>query len=164
HWVTGQATNATCDGDGPDQPASFTCTFANGTLTWEDAGASAYYVFATVEAGGGETYLGGHSTTSLAVPDADAYRVEHWASGQATNATCDGGGGPAPFACAVGNGVLSWDDAGAPEYYVFATVTPGGGETYLGGHSTTNLAVPDADSYRVEHWVTGQATNAICGP
>ncbi|MEM9565316.1 MAG: hypothetical protein AAGA93_22025, partial [Actinomycetota bacterium] len=103
HWARGVATNALCDGDGPDQPDPFNCSFAAGTLAWDDAGASAYYVFATTA--GTESYLGGHSTTSLAVPDADSYRVEHWASGQATNATCDGGGGPAPFACAVGNGV-----------------------------------------------------------
>ena len=164
HWATSQATNATCDGPGPDQPATFTCSFVNGTLTWDDAGASEYYVFATQTAGGGETYLGGHAGTSLTVGDAESYRVEHWVSGQATNATCNGDGGPAPFSCSVTNGVLSWDDAGAPEYYVFATLTAGGPETYLGGHSATSLDVIAADSYRVEHWITGQATNATCSP
>ena len=160
HWITGQVTNATCDGDGAEPPPGFSCSFAGGTLTWDDAGAAEYYVFATVD--GTEGYLGGHATTSLAVPGADSYRVEHWITGQAANATCGGDGGPPPFSCSVTDGVLSWDDAGAVEYYVFATPTPGAAETYLGGHAATSLAVDPADSWRVEHWVTGQATNATC--
>jgi len=167
HWVRGIATNATCDGPGADpEPDPFSCSATNGVLSWDDAGASAYYVFATT--GGNESYLGGHSTLSLNVGGADSYRVEHWLTGAATNATCDGPGPdpePDPFSCSVTNGVLSWDDAGASNYYVFATVTAGGGESYLGGHSGLSLNVSAADSYRVEHWLTGQATNAICdGP
>lgn len=65
------------------------------------------------------------------------------------------------FSCSVANGTLSWDDAGAPEYYVFAI--NGGVESYLGGHTTTSLTVDAADSYRVEHWNNGPATNALCG-
>ncbi|MEL6985746.1 MAG: hypothetical protein AAFO29_25180, partial [Actinomycetota bacterium] len=161
HWAAGGATNATCDGPGPDpEPEPFSCTVTDGVLSWDDAGASNYYVFATVTPGGGESYLGGHSGLSLNVAPADSYRVEHWAAGQATNATCDGAG-VAPFSCSVTAGVLSWDDAGAPAYYVFAR-DAAGVESYLGGHTTLSLDVPAADSYRVEHWVTGQATNAIC--
>jgi len=159
HWNTGQVTNATCDGDGGDPGGDFSCTFSNGVLSWSDVGASEYYVFAT--SGGTERYLGGHQTTSLNVTEADSYRVEHWITGEVTNATCNGGGGnPGGFACSISNGVLSWSDAGAPEYYVFAT--SGGTERYLGGHQATSLNVAAADSYRVEHWITGQVTNAIC--
>ncbi|MEM9652164.1 MAG: hypothetical protein AAGA65_08710 [Actinomycetota bacterium] len=162
HWLTGQATNATCNGDGPAQPDPFDCSFSNGTLSWDDAGAAQYFVFATTD--GTESYLGGQAGTSLAVPAADSYRVEHWLTGQATNATCNGDG-PAPaFSCSVAGGLLTWDDAGAAEYYVFATITAGGAETYLGGHTTTSLSVGPADSYRVEHWLAGPATNAICSP
>ncbi|MEL6982815.1 MAG: hypothetical protein AAFO29_10365, partial [Actinomycetota bacterium] len=105
------------------QPVTFDCTWNNGTLTWDDADASAYYVFATI--GGTESYLGGHSTLSLTVAGADSYRVEHWVKGIATNAICDGPGAdpePEPFSCSATNGVLSWDDAGASAYYVFATI------------------------------------------
>ncbi|MEM9566529.1 MAG: discoidin domain-containing protein, partial [Actinomycetota bacterium] len=56
---------------------------------------------------------------------------------------------------------LSWVDVGAAEYYVFATVD--GVERYLGGHAVTSLTVAPADSYRVEHWLDGPATNAVCG-
>jgi hypothetical protein len=58
---------------------------AGTTLSWDDAGADAYYVFAIT--GGVETYLGGHTTTSLEVDPADSYRVTHWISGE-TIATC----------------------------------------------------------------------------
>ncbi|MEM7339648.1 MAG: CSLREA domain-containing protein [Actinomycetota bacterium] len=157
HWITGQVTNATCNGPGPDAAPSFDCSVTGSTLSWDDAGAAAYYVFAVN--GGTETYLGGHSTTSLTVAPADTYRVEHWITGQATNATCGGAGG-VTFDCSVSNGTLSWTDVGAPEYYVFAST--GGTESYLGGHSATSLAVAGADSYRIEHWITGQVTNAVC--
>ncbi|MEM7340917.1 MAG: hypothetical protein AAF467_19830 [Actinomycetota bacterium] len=158
HWVAGQ-TNANCSG--PGAPAAFACSYANGTLTWANAGAPEYYVFATTA--GTERYLGGHRGTSLAnVAPADSYRVEHWVSGQ-TNANCAGPGGTAPasFTCSLNGSTLTWANAGAAEYYVFATI--GGTERYLGGHRGTSLAnVAPADSYRVEHWVTGSATNTTC--
>ena len=142
-------------------PDEFLCSQDAGTLTWGDAGASAYYVFAVTD--GVEQYLGGHSTTSLTVPDADSYRVEHWALGGATNATCDFTSGGAVFSCSVSGATLNWGNAGANQYYVFATV--GGTEQYLGGHSGTSLTVTAADSYRVEHWAGNGATNAVCdGP
>lgn len=162
HWLASQATNALCDGPGPDVVETFDCSHAGGVLSWDDDGADVYYVFATITAGGGETYLGGHSATSLSVLNADSYRVEHWLAGQATNALCDGPGAASTFECSVSDGTLTWDDAGAPEYYVFATT--GENESYLGGHAATSLTVAAADSYRVEHWVTGQATNTVCGP
>ena len=139
-------------------PAEFTCSQSGGSLTWVDAGASAYYVFAVTN--GVEQYLGGHSTTSLTVPDADSYRVEHWKFGGATNASCDFTSGGAVFSCSVSGGTLSWGNVGAAEYYVFAT--SGGVERYLGGHQSTNLNVQAADSYRVEHWAGNGATNANC--
>ncbi|MEM9654865.1 MAG: RICIN domain-containing protein, partial [Actinomycetota bacterium] len=146
HWKLGYETAATCDGPGPPPP--FSCAAADGVLTWDDAGATEYYVFAIT--GGDETYLGGHTTTSLNVIGADSYKVTHWLNGE-TIATCDGPGPPAPvpFDCSEADGVLTWDDAEAAAYYVFAIT--GGDETYLGGHTTTSLNVPAADSYRVTH-------------
>lgn len=142
-------------------PGEFTCAQSDGRLTWADADADAYYVFAVT--GGTEQYLGGHSTTTLDVPNADSYRVEHWKLGGATNATCDFTSGGAAFSCSVSGGTLRWDDAGAAEYYVFAT--SGGVERYLGGHAGPSLNVSGADSYRVEHWAGNGATNAVCdGP
>lgn len=64
------------------------------------------------------------------------------------------------FECTVEGATLSWTDAGADTYYIFATTDDT--ETYLGGHTGTNLTVTQADSYRVEHWLSGRATNAIC--
>ncbi|MEM9561609.1 MAG: CSLREA domain-containing protein, partial [Actinomycetota bacterium] len=121
---------------------SFSCSAAGGTLTWTDAGAAEYYVFATTD--GVERYLGGHRATSLAVGDADSYRVEHWLTGRARNAICDGPGVPSNQ-CSVSGSTLSWVDVGAAEYYVFATVD--GVERYLGGHAVTSLTVAPADSY-----------------
>ncbi|MEL6981292.1 MAG: right-handed parallel beta-helix repeat-containing protein [Actinomycetota bacterium] len=144
------------------QPDVFTCSAGNGVLSWENEGASEYYVW-SVNAQGVETYLGPQQGTSLNVASADSYRVEHWARGFARNATCRGdgdGNNPGTFTCSVSNGVLSWTNVGAPEYYVFATTN--GTERYLGGHQTTSLNVANADSYRVEHWITGQVTNATC--
>ncbi|MGI9597860.1 MAG: hypothetical protein ACR2QK_16975, partial [Acidimicrobiales bacterium] len=146
---------ATCAGPGAGG-GSFECFVSAGVLAWTDAGAGAYYVFATT--GGVDTYLGGHSTTSLTFDPADSYRVTHWVGGQ-TTATCDGPGPGAGFACSVSGGVLSWTDAGASDYYVFATTA--GVDTYLGGHSTTSLTVDPADSYRVTHWLSGRTT-ATC--
>jgi hypothetical protein len=154
HWAGNGATNAVCEGAGV---AAFACSAAGGTLSWGDAGASEYYVFAT--SGGVERYLGGHAGTSLNVQPADSYRVEHWQSGAQAAAVCPGSGAVV-FSCSVAGGTLSWTDVGAPEYYVFATT--GAAEQYLGGHVGTSLAVAAADSYRVEHWLTGNATNAVC--
>ncbi len=142
------------------QDRTFECSYRNGVLSWDDAGATEYYVFGTT--GGVERYLGGHRTTSITTSAADSYRVEHWLTGRAWNALCEGPA-PAGFDCSQTNGVLSWDDAGANEYYVFATT--GADERYLGGHSTTSLNVAPANSYRVEHWLTGSLVEAICdGP
>ncbi len=136
----------------------FSCSASGTTLSWTDVGADEYYVFANTD--GVERYLGGHSTTSLTVGSADSYRVEHWLFGRASNATCDGQG-VGSFNCSVSDGVLTWPDVGADAYYVFAT-NEGGFERYLGGHSATSLEVGAAESYRVEHWLFGQATNATC--
>ena len=155
HWLAGQ-TNANCDGPGGGG-GGFECSFANGVLSWDDAGASQYFVF-SYDAAGNETYLGGHSSTSLSVAAADSYRVEHWLAGPATNALCGNAGGG--FSCSVANGVLTWTDVGASDYFVFQTI--GGTESYLGGHQGTSLNVDPADSYRVEHWLNGPVTNAIC--
>ena len=160
HWLLGYETRAVCDGPGPPPP--FGCSAADGVLSWDDAGATEYYVFATTDSV--ETYLGGHTTTSLSVIGADSYKVTHWLGGE-TIATCDGPGPtpPAPFTCTATDGTLTWDDAGADAYYIFAVTN--GVDSYLGGHSTTSLSVPDADSYRVTHWNTGSETVTTCdGP
>ncbi|MGH1493349.1 MAG: SdrD B-like domain-containing protein [Acidimicrobiales bacterium] len=71
-------------------PGEFVCSHSSGSLTWSDTGADLYYVFAITD--GGEQYLGGHPGTSLGVPNADSYRVEHFKFGYAIVATCDGDG------------------------------------------------------------------------
>ena len=154
HWVDGFATNATCGGPGV---AAFACSFQGGVLSWGDVGAGEYYAFATV--GGVERYLGAVRGTSVSTGPADSFRVEHWLSGRRTNATC-GGPGVAAFACSFQGGVLSWGDVGAGEYYAFATV--GGVERYLGAVRGTSVSTGPADSFRVEHWLTGRVTNAVC--
>ncbi len=160
HWLSGQTT-ATCDGPGPDPAPTFDCSATGGVLTWDDAGASEYFVRSFTN--GVETYLGGFTGTSLDVAGADSYQVTHWLSGQ-TTATCDGPGpDPAPtFDCSATGGVLTWDDAGASEYYVFAVVN--GEDVYLGGHTGTTLDVIDADSYRVTHWLGGRTVATCDGP
>ena len=72
---------------------------------------------------------------------------------------------PAPyvsstFSCQSQGGVVSWDDADVAEYYVFFTVD--GAERYVGPVRGTSVNAPAADSYRVEHWADGFATNAEC--
>ncbi|MEL6984393.1 MAG: tectonin domain-containing protein, partial [Actinomycetota bacterium] len=51
---------------------------------------------------------------------------------------------PPTFSCELTGGTLTWDDAGAPEYYVFAVTN--GTERYLGGHAALSLPVSAADS------------------
>ncbi|MEL6983300.1 MAG: hypothetical protein AAFO29_12820, partial [Actinomycetota bacterium] len=130
-----------------------------GTVTWDDAGVAEYYVFSTVD--GTERYVGPVRGTSVAAPAADSYRVEHWAAGFATNAGCEGDG-VATFTCSFQAGTLSWSNAGAQEYYAFATT--GGTERYIGPVRGTSVSTSQADSFRVEHWLLGSVTNAICQP
>lgn len=148
----------------PDRPAAhvadrFGCRLDGNTLAWDDAGAPEYYVFFSV--GGIERYVGPVSARSVAVPPADSYRVEHWVSGFAANARC-GGDGAATFSCSWSNGTLRWTDAGASEYYAFATTN--GNERYVGPVRGTSVRTARADSYRVEHWVHGPVTNGVCRP
>ncbi len=147
----------------PYVPETFVCSASNGVLSWSDAGASAYYVFANTD--GTETYLGGQTVTSLPVAGADSYRVTHWNEGFATTALCDGPGPdapPPPFSCTATNGVLSWDDAGANTYYI-RSVTDGV-ESYVGSSTSTSLNVAGADSYIVIHWISGKTTATCDGP
>ncbi|MEM7274090.1 MAG: tectonin domain-containing protein [Actinomycetota bacterium] len=162
HWRFGKAVSTTCDGPGPDVAPTFDCSYGNGTLSWDDAGASTYYVFAEFDATD-DVYLGAQTTTSMSAIAADGYRVTHWLGGR-TVATCDGPGPAAPdtFDCSFNNGTLSWDDAGASAYYVFAT--SGGVDTYLGGFSTTSISADAADSYRVTHWLGGRTVATCDGP
>ncbi|MEL6983692.1 MAG: hypothetical protein AAFO29_14810, partial [Actinomycetota bacterium] len=141
----------------PHQVDRFGCRFEGGELTWDDADVTEYYVFFTID--GYEAYHGPVSGESVVPTRADSYRVEHWAIGFATNATCPGQGVPT-LTCSYTAGVLSWPDTGADEYYAFATT--GGTERYLGPVRGTSIEAAKADSYRVEHWMTGRVTNAVC--
>ena len=105
HWRDGFERNTFCDGPAD---AVFSCSYANGRLTWTDEGAPEYYVFAFVD--GEPTYLGGHRGTSLSAIAADRYEVEHWLSGSRTVTECTGGL-PA-FSCSVTGGTLRWSDTG----------------------------------------------------
>ncbi|MEM9134251.1 MAG: hypothetical protein AAGA59_12220 [Actinomycetota bacterium] len=147
-------------------PDIFTCAWSNGTLTWDDDGASQYFV-RTVDANGIETYFGGFTGTSASVPNADGYRVVNWSQGFARSAVCDGPG-DAPtgevFVCSFANGILSWTDEGAGTYYV-RTVDAAGDDSYFAAASGTSLNVPDASGYQVIHWSGGTRFAASCdGP
>ncbi len=139
------------------QPVTFSCRVNGSTLSWDDAGVAEYYVFYT--ANGQEGYVGPVRGRSVSVPRADSYRVEHWSTGFATNANCLGQG-VATFSCSYQGGTLSWTDVQAGEYYAFATTN--GTERYIGPVQATSVATSVADSYRVEHWIFGRVTNAIC--
>ena len=70
---------------------------------------------------------------------------------------------PVVFACSFSNGVLSWNDQGAPRYFVRRV--NGGVDTYLGETTGLSLAVSGADeAYIVRHWIAGTPTDAICQP
>ena len=86
YWNSGSAIDATCDAGDPAPPQVFSCNIAGSTLSWDDAGASTYYLFSTT--GGIESYLGGFTGTSTDVGAADSYRVRYWMSGSPTDATC----------------------------------------------------------------------------
>ena len=154
NWAAGYARTADCAGPGdPGGPVPFTCSYAAGTLSWSDVGASTYYV-RTVDAAGSDSYFGSSTGTSLDVPAASSYQVIHWASGRKV-ATCPGPGEPAAFTCSYANGTLSWTDVDVPVYYV-RTVDAGGSDSYFGSSTGTSLAVPSASSYQVIHWVGGR--------
>ena len=161
HWLGGQNI-AECDGPGQTVSNGLECNYNNGTLSWTNVGAPAYFIRSVT--GGVDTYLGAESANSFSrsVEAADTYRVIHWLSGSQTVAECDGPGPDAGFSCSVSGTTLTWDDDGANAYFVFAEYD-NADDVYLGGHSGTSLTVPAADSYRVTHWLGGQ-TVATCSP
>ena len=82
--------NAICNGtlvDEPD-PGVFACSFSNGVLSWNDQGASRYFVRAIN--GGQQTFVGASTTLSLPVSgNDDAYLVRYWDEGVAVDAICE---------------------------------------------------------------------------
>ena len=136
--------------------------------------------------GGVETYVGGTAGLSLAVSGTDEqYLVRFRTDGVVTDAICDGNvaGEPDPapepdptpdpapdpvpmpttFECSVSNGVLSWNDQGAPRYFVRSI--NGGQQTFIGSSTSLSLPVTGADEqYLVRHWVGGAPIDAICQP
>ena len=147
-------------------PDVFTCSWANGTLSWDNEGASTYYV-RTVDANGVDSYLTSVSGTSTSVPNAAGYQVINWSAGYARTADCAGPGdpgGPGSFSCSHAGGTLSWTDVGASTYYV-RTVDAAGNDSYFGSTTGTSLSVPPASSYQVIHWTSGTKNVASCpGP
>ena len=161
HWLSGSQTVAECVGPGPAAPIIFECSYEDGTLSWTDAGADTYFVRSVTD--GVDTYLGAITVgTSFPVDGADTYRVIHWLGGSQSVAECAGPGPAAPFSCSVSGDALTWDDAEANAYFVFAEYVDAN-DVYLGEQSGTSLTVPVADSYRVIHWLGGQ-TIANCLP
>ncbi|MEM7274712.1 MAG: extracellular solute-binding protein [Actinomycetota bacterium] len=142
----------------------FTCSWANGTLSWENEGAAEYFL-RTVAADGSEQYIGARTGTSAAVPDAAGYRVVNWAQGFARSATCGGPGDPvAPpsFTCTVDGATLSWTDQGVDRYYI-RTVDAAGNDTYLTSTTGTSVTVPPSAGYLVIHWVGGRNAATCAG-
>lgn len=135
----------------------FTCRISGGRLTWDDVDTDRYYVFFTID--GFESYLGPIADVEIIPTRADSYRIEHWETGTVTNAICLGQGVPT-LTCTYDDGVLSWADTGADLYYIFAIED--GAEQHLGPIDATEADVEPADSYRVEHWMTGRPTDTSC--
>lgn len=81
--ANGATIETSCAGPGL---AVFECSVDNGLLSWTDAGASVYYL-ATVT-GGVVTYLTSSTSTSLAVADAEGFRVRYRTNGTPTDAFC----------------------------------------------------------------------------
>ena len=94
----------------------------------------------------------GFNATVAAV---DSYIVIHWVGGR-NEARCGGSepAQPTGFSCSVSGSTLTWSDEGASTYYV-RTVTDGT-ETFFNGFQGTSATVPNADSYKVIHWVGGR--------
>ena len=136
------------------QVETFSCSYANGQLSWDNERAPEYYLRA-VAADGSEQYLGARTGTGSAVPEADGYRVTHWARGFAVNAICDGPGDVAGFTCSVSGGTLSWTDQGVDQYFI-RLVDNRGNDTFHSSASGTRVNVPSANSYQVIHWVGGR--------
>ena len=155
----------------PD-PDVFACSLDGGVLSWNDQGASRYFVRSIN--GGQEAFIAGTTGLSLTVSgDDEQYLVRHRVNGVVFDAICDGNVArepepepdpdPVVFACSFSNGVLSWNDQGAPRYFVRRV--NGGVDTYLGETTGLSLAVSGADeAYIVRHWIAGTPTDAICQP
>ena len=170
HWLDDVRTDAFCPGNSPDPtpgPQEFTCSLDNGVLSWNDQGASQYFIRSIN--GGTEAFIGATAGLSIAVTGTDEqYLVRHWTDGRA-DAICDGNPGdpapgPEPFACSLNNGVLSWNDQGAQEYYIRSI--NGGVQQWLatvpGDATPLSVAVSGTDEqYMVRHWTNGRA-DAIC--
>lgn len=150
-----QAGRPPTSASGASEP--FTCRLSGGRLTWDDVATDRYYVFFTID--GFESYLGPIADVEIIATRADSYRVEHWETGSLTDAVCPGEGVPA-LTCSHDDGVLSWPETGAERYYVFTIED--GVEQHLGPVEDTELEVDEADSYRVEHWMTGRPTDTTC--
>ncbi|MEM9613336.1 MAG: CSLREA domain-containing protein [Actinomycetota bacterium] len=159
NWAQGFARTAVCDGPG-DQPdtSTFSCSYANGTLSWSDEGAGTYYV-RLVDDAGDDSYHAAASGTSLSVPPSAGYMVVHWNGGRHAT-TCPGGSDTTAFTCSHANGTLSWTDEGASTYYV-RLVDNAGVDSYFGSSTGTSLDVPASAGYQVLHWVSGRSV-ATC--
>ena len=176
HWVAGTPIDAICDGNVAREPEPepdpdvFACSLDGGVLSWNDQGASRYFVRSIN--GGQEAFIAGTTGLSLTVSgDDEQYLVRHRVNGVVFDAICDGNVArepepdpdPVVFACSFSNGVLSWNDQGASRYFV-RTIN-GGVDTYLGETTGLSLAVSGADeAYLVRYWVAGTPTDAICQP
>ena len=105
--IDGVVTDAICDGNvagepdpapepdptpdpAPDPvpvPTTFECSISNGVLSWNDQGASRYFVRAIN--GGQQTFIGSSTSLSLPVTGADEqYLVRHWVDGAPIDAIC----------------------------------------------------------------------------
>ena len=105
--VGGVISEATC-ALGVLDPGTFSCSVADGVLSWTDQGADRYFVR---EVNGVEDSFVGRSE-SLSFPvdgTADSYIVRFRVGGVISDATCALGVlDPGTFSCSVADGVLSW--------------------------------------------------------
>ncbi len=163
-YVSSQRPGTTYEITGPFRTSvgePFSCSLANGVLSWNDQGASRYYV-RSVAADGTQSYLGSTAGLSFDVSgNHHTYLVRYWAGGQMVDVTCPGNPGGDTFTCSVTNGVLSWNDQGASRYYIRALTA--NGSTYLGQTSDLSFGVSGNDpGYIVRHWIGGQSFDAVC--
>ena len=171
YYLRGAPIDTRCAGNRTPNPnpEAFSCSLAGTSLSWTDQGASEYFIRSVNN--GNETFLGRSTGRSFNVSGNDQeYLVRHWVSGAPIDARCPGNGNgdtptqdPSPrnFGCSRFNGVLTWTDQAAPEYFIRAE---NNGQTrFLGSTSGLSFNITGQDdAYIVRYWLRGIPIDTRC--
>ena len=145
---------------------SFACSVEDGVVSWSDQGADRYFVREVNN--GDDSFLGRvNAGDPLSFPvdgTADSYIVRFRVGGVISEATCALGVlDPGTFSCSVADGVLSWTDQGADQYFV--REVNGVEDSFVGRSESLSFPVDGtADSYIVRFRVGGVINDANCVP